>query len=319
MTDQGGVCIGIVGAGMAGLACATELNKQGIPTVLFDKGRGPGGRMATRRAEHDGEMLFFDHGAQYFTAHDSTFTATIGKWLARGVVANWPAAGENAYVGIPGMNGPLKHMAKSLDVRWGTRITQVRSENAGWLLEHDGGAEKVSHCVCAIPAEQTADLLSDVMPDMARFADGVVSDPCWTVMAAFDRTLPIDTDTIWAPKADVSWASRNSAKPDRSGPESWVIQASAVYSREHLEDDAAVAAPKLLARFFEEAGITAVTPTYLTAHRWRYSMPRPNATPRVLWDEKRRIGAAGDWLVKPKVEGAWLSGRAMAEAVVAAL
>lgn len=319
MADRGPVRVGIIGAGMAGLACATELNKQGIAAVLFDKGRGPGGRMATRRAEHNGEMLFFDHGAQYFTAHDSAFTATIGKWLTRGVVANWPAAGENAYVGIPGMNGPLKHMAKSLDVRWGTRITRVTAADEGWSVQHEDGAELVSHCVCAIPAEQAAELLSDVMPEMARFADGVESDPCWTVMAAFDDPLPIDADTIWAPKASVSWASRNSAKPDRTGPESWVIQASADYSREHLEDDAAAAAPKLLARFFDEAEIEAVAPTYLTAHRWRYSMPRPNATPHILWDENRGIGAAGDWLVKPKVEGAWLSGRAMAEAVVADL
>ena len=319
MSNSRDVRIGIIGAGMAGLACGSELAKHGIPTVLFDKGRGPGGRMATRRAEHNGDMLFFDHGTQYFTAHDPAFTATIGKWLTRGVVANWPAAGENAYVGIPGMNGPLKYMAKKLDVRWAERITQVTANDSGWLLQHDEGAEQVSHCVCAIPAEQTAELLADVMPEMARFAGGVVSDPCWTVMAAFDERLPIDLDRIFNPKSDVVSAIRNSAKPDRAGPECWVIQGSTDYSREHLEDDANSAAPKLLARFFTQSGIEAVAPTYLMAHRWRYSAPQPHATPRVLWDDAGKIGAAGDWLVKPKVEGAWLSGRAMAEAVLAAL
>lgn len=319
MANSESIRVGIVGAGMAGLTCATELAKHGVEAVLFDKGRGPGGRMATRRVEHKGETLHFDHGAQYFTAHDSAFTATIGKWLTRGVVSGWPVAGANAYVGTPGMNAPLKYMARDLDVRWGSRITEVSANDGGWLIAHADGAEQVSHCVCAIPAEQTAELLTGVMPEMARFAGGVDSDPCWTVMAAFDAALPIEADKIWAPKADISWAARNSAKPDRSGPESWVIQASADYSREYLELDAEDAARQILARFFAENAVAPVKPAYITAHRWRYSMPRPNATPRVLWDDKQKIGAAGDWLVKPKVEGAWLSGRAMAEAVLASL
>jgi predicted NAD/FAD-dependent oxidoreductase len=41
--------IGIVGAGMAGLSCAEGLANHGHDVVLLDKGRGPGGRMSTRR------------------------------------------------------------------------------------------------------------------------------------------------------------------------------------------------------------------------------------------------------------------------------
>ncbi|MEO9491375.1 MAG: FAD-dependent oxidoreductase, partial [Marinomonas sp.] len=49
--------IAVVGAGMAGLTCANELAKAGFAPVLFDKGRGPGGRMAARRAEVAGETV----------------------------------------------------------------------------------------------------------------------------------------------------------------------------------------------------------------------------------------------------------------------
>ena len=54
--------VGIVGAGMAGLACATELVRAGFQVSLFDKSKGVGGRMSHRYYEKWGA----DHGAQYF-------------------------------------------------------------------------------------------------------------------------------------------------------------------------------------------------------------------------------------------------------------
>jgi predicted NAD/FAD-dependent oxidoreductase len=58
------VRIGIVGAGIAGLACAQGLVRHGHDVVLFDKGRGPGGRMSTRRMETPRGLAHIDHGAQ---------------------------------------------------------------------------------------------------------------------------------------------------------------------------------------------------------------------------------------------------------------
>jgi monoamine oxidase len=61
--------VGIIGSGIAGLSCADRLTSFGHEVCLFDKGRGPGGRMSTRRVEVEGHTLSFDHGAQYFTRH----------------------------------------------------------------------------------------------------------------------------------------------------------------------------------------------------------------------------------------------------------
>ena len=57
----------IIGAGMAGIACADALQAAGHAVAVFDKGRGPGGRMSTRRMETPLGTVAFDHGAQYFT------------------------------------------------------------------------------------------------------------------------------------------------------------------------------------------------------------------------------------------------------------
>ena len=88
--------VGIVGAGMAGLACARQLSWLGVR--LFDKGRRPGGRMSTRRVEVGGETLHFDHGAQYFTARDPEFVAFVNHWLETANAAPWKSASDDAFV-----------------------------------------------------------------------------------------------------------------------------------------------------------------------------------------------------------------------------
>ena len=79
--------IAIIGAGMAGLSCARQLEATGHRVSLFDKGRAPGGRMAVRRVDTALGEASFDHGAQYLTARDSEFVAQVDAWTAAGVVA----------------------------------------------------------------------------------------------------------------------------------------------------------------------------------------------------------------------------------------
>ena len=115
----------IIGAGMAGLSCASALSKAGRDVRILDKGRGPGGRMAARRAEIGGELVSFDHGAQFFTARDAAFAEQVEKWHSAGIVARWPAASDEAWIGTPGMNAPIREMAESLNVHWGTRALTI--------------------------------------------------------------------------------------------------------------------------------------------------------------------------------------------------
>ena len=93
--------IAIVGAGIAGLSCAHALQADGNTVTVFDKGRGPGGRMATRRVDTALGTIAFDHGAQYFTARDPAFVQTVVRWSEESVAARWPAAGDDAWVGTP--------------------------------------------------------------------------------------------------------------------------------------------------------------------------------------------------------------------------
>lgn len=306
----------IIGGGMAGLSAARALAHTGRRIVVLDKGRGPGGRMATRRAEVAGETLRFDHGAQYFIARDPAFRETVAAWESAGVAARWPAAGAEAWVGTPGMNACVKALAEGLDVRWGHRASALRRSGARWnVATEDGPRFTAPLVIVAVPAEQAAVLLAEAAPAFAARAARVQSAPCWAVMAAFAAPLPL-ADTFRSDTGPVSWAARNSAKPGRGGGEAWVIHASPERSRELVERPKDEVAGALVADFFAAAGIAPAAPTHCDAHRWLYALPEARLGEGPFFDPRLKLGIAGDWLHSPRVEGAWLSGREAARAVL---
>ena len=306
--------VAVIGAGMAGLTCASRLVEAGHNVAVFDKGRGPGGRMATRRVEHDGATFRFDHGAQYFTARDPRFVEQVARWEREGVVARWDVAGEDAWVGTPAMNAPIKAMAGRHDVQFGTRIEQLLRDGDGWQLDGEGAPDRrFDAVVVALPAEQAGPLLQQHASAMGNLADATRSDPCWTVMAAFEQRLPSEQDSIRHHGA-IGWAARNNAKPGRGSAECWVVQASPDWSRTHLEDEATAVETALLDQLADAIGAPLPPRLAISAHRWRFARSGA-AGKEALWDAQQRIGVCGDWLIGPRVEAAYLSGRILAETV----
>ncbi|WP_036857571.1 NAD(P)/FAD-dependent oxidoreductase [Erythrobacter cryptus] len=301
----------VIGGGMAGLAAARALHEGGARVIVIDKGRGPGGRMATRRVEVAGHQVSFDHGAQYFTARDPAFRAVVAGWEAAGVAARWPAAGEEAWVGTPGMNACLRAMAAGLEVRWGLRAEGVARVDARWQVTAGGESFAAPTLIVAIPAEQAAVLLAEPAPALAARAASVTSAPCWAVMALFAAPLPLG-DTFRAEQGPIAWAARNGTKPGREGAETWVIHASPARTRALLDLPKDEVAKALLSDFFAVTGTDPVVPLHCDAHRWLYALPEPLAGEGAVFDAALRIGIAGDWLHSPRVEGAWLSGRRLA-------
>ena len=307
--------VAIIGAGMAGLACAERLRAGGHAVTAWDKGRGPGGRMATRRMDTPAGPVSFDHGAQYFTARDPDFAGRVAGWAAEGHAARWPAAGPDAWVGTPGMNAPIRAMAAAGDVRFGVRIDALVRTAQGWGVRGDGVAEDgYDAVVIAVPAEQVAALAGVHAPAFAAQAQAVRSAPCWTLMAAFAAPLPFAADVIRG-QGIIDWAARNSAKPGRGGPEAWVLHATPDWSTAHLEEDAAAVLPRLLAALGQATGASLPPPIVAAAHRWRYARAGSLGCD-ALWNGS--LGLCGDWLAGPRVEAAWLSGRRLAEAMPAA-
>jgi len=319
--------IAVIGAGIAGLACARTLLDGGHSVTVFDKGRRPGGRVATRRVPG----FAFDHGAQYYTAADDGFRAWTDTARQSGAISPWDGkivrlsngTAENVddnrrrWLGVPGMSAVAQYVSFGLDIRCGCRIGEVERNGTGWRLVAEDGSivAGVDLVVVAVPAPQAHSLLTG-SPDLADRAAAASLAPCWAVMLGFDETLLLPFDGAFVDEGPLAWISRNRSKPGREGREAWVLHASPSWSREHLEADRQAVAEDLQRAFRLAAGLRAVQPAYAAAHRWRYARVEAPVGEVCLFDPNLRIGACGDWCLGGKVEAAFASGRSLASRIM---
>ena len=77
--------VAVVGAGLSGAACAQALRERGIGVEIFERGRGPGGRMASPTLHR----RRVDMGAAYFTVKDPAFATVADGWIDRGLAHRW--------------------------------------------------------------------------------------------------------------------------------------------------------------------------------------------------------------------------------------
>jgi len=308
--------VAVIGAGISGIAAARTLAEAGIDVRVFDKGRGIGGRLATRRSGDDS----FDHGAQFFAARGADFAARVAAWREAGVATAWFG---DRFVGLPGMGAPVRALADGLTVATGCTVESLARDGAGWRLASKesgiAGINTVYDAVLlAVPSPQAAILLrgADIaLPGIERAAYA----PCWALMAAFDAPVP-GFDRIAPDDGAFSWIARNDTKPDRksAGP-CYVAHARPAWSLTHLELSADDAKARLFDALAAEAGGGLPPLRHAAAHRWRYALVETPLGTTHLWDAARGIGACGDWCLGGRVESAFDSGRALGAAVAADL
>ena len=339
--------IAVVGAGIAGIACARTLAQAGHRVTVFEKSRGAGGRMSTRESEFGG----FDHGTQYFTVRDARFekalttapglvrpwsanTVRILDELGRVVASSLPPK-EAHWVAAPGMNALVRHWAQPLaaagNLLLQTQVLRIEADKLDperWQLQTEGAGNPVhsgfDSVVLAVPSPQAHALLLSSQQGqsmMAPIADVNVA-PCWTLMLAFPQALQPTMSHLgphWNAARSthhrIAWLARESSKPGRSPMERWTVQASPEWSERHLEDDAERVKAKLLKAFTEVTGIRA-QPPYAAVHRWRYAQTTQPLGKTHQWDADARIGACGDWCLGHRVEDGFVSGLEMALAIL---
>ncbi|MDH5341639.1 MAG: FAD-dependent oxidoreductase [Betaproteobacteria bacterium] len=321
MSDHSTSKIAVIGAGMAGVTSARLLQSRGFRPTVFEKSRGIGGRLATRRA---GDAITFDHGAQYITARSAPFQSAMQLALKTGAAAYWRPANavtEDWIVGTPAMNALIKPSADGLNIRLATTVTAVVRAAGRWHVQTNGNDpdDTFDIVVSTIPSPQAGRLFA-AEHAIATALNRVVMAPCWALMVAFVTPLTGVDDVIESASDDLACISRNSAKPGRStAQDCWVVHASPAWSTRHLELDREQAAALMLEMLPRALGRPLPQIAQCHAHRWRYARTAaPLGAPFIANDE-HTLFVGGDWCMGARVEAAFESGAAIAAAVAGAV
>lgn len=315
--------VAIIGAGMAGIACAARLRNAGINAVIVEKSRGLGGRLATRRSDTAPD---FDHGAPAFAVSGTAFRDFVQSGDP-GSAGDWPGPNEThpngnkqapEFVGIPAMNSFLKRHAAAISIQFHTRVEEVLPHGAFWRLHFDNDEQLDARIVVSTaPAPQTINI-GRWSPEITDAARAVDMTPCWTVMAATADNNASTPVRLYTNDPVLDQIIMNNAKPGRSSSEAaFVLHATPDWSKAHLDDEPGDVITALLAAAKPHLG----TPdwTHVKAHRWLYARVKTDASAPFLCNEANSFFAAGDWCAGGEVEGAFQSGLAAADAIIRAV
>lgn len=306
----------IVGAGMSGLTAAAALQERGWDVVLLDKGRGVGGRMATRRIGGS----YFDHGAQFFTARDSRFREAVARWESDNVVMPWfTNGGHIRYRAINGMTSLPKHLAMSLNVRTESKVQRVKPGNEGWCVVTEAGERFHSDALLlTAPAPQSAAILAacaEQLPsEIFLTLRSIDFDPCFALLVTLEGASCIPAPGyLRIDKGPIEWIADNTQKGISTGTAALTIHASADFSRRYLESPQDEVATRMLeaARIWLGVNVAA-----WQLHLWRYSKPIVEPRPPFLFTSKPApLAIAGDAFAGSRIESAFLSGLSAADKI----
>jgi predicted NAD/FAD-dependent oxidoreductase len=318
----------VIGAGVAGLTAAREWVRRGYRVVVLEKSRGLGGRSATRRIE--GNRV--DHGAQYFTVRDDRLQRLIDGWRRAGQVDVWtrgfhrlgddgglrpPNVGYPRYIFPDGMSTISKLLADGVEVRRRTRASRILPADEGWRVETEEGAEvQAEQVLIATPAAQAWELIRDLPlePGIHEGFSDIAFEPCWAVMAGYPREVApdwfgvlLDSDPVTA------WVSHDSSKR-RDPPQTvLVLHSTPEFARAHDRSAAGTVVRQML-ETASALGDWIERPLWTDSQRWRYALAAaPHADP--FLEAAEGLFLCGDWCGGARLEAAYLSGLAVAEAM----
>ena len=323
--------VAIIGAGLAGLTTAQELNQRGVDVTVFEKSQGLGGRLANKRLD----WAHLDLGAQYFTARDPRFIAFLEQWQT--AVAAWQftphkltaeglvASPDNTlrFVGTPAMNDLAKVLARDLPIHTRCRITQLIHAKGVWQLvtEDQQVFEGFTHVVLALPAEQSRELLANFA--IAKHIPAVVHHPCWALALATKGELAGDAiQGIFGDKT-ISWVSRLSARPKRlpcnGFDDLWMLHFAGQWSVDNGRDTPLPIEHigfEWLQECLKEQGGSHLSVAHSYRHYWTYARPHPDyQSSGILRDKALGLSLIGDWTSGGRIEGAFLSAQALLDSL----
>ncbi|SDP02548.1 hypothetical protein SAMN04515671_2710 [Nakamurella panacisegetis] len=306
MSSTNAARVTIVGAGLAGAACAVALRDAGVPFRLVERGRSIGGRMASPTVR--GRRV--DIGAGYFTVRDNGFAAVAQAWARTNLAREWTdtfgvlragtdpdtTTGPTRWATPGGLRSLVRALLADIRVELETEMTELPSGTV----------------VLAMPDPQAARL--------GPVPDPVGCSPVLTTVLEFEeRAWPFVDAAFVNDHPIVEFIADDGARRGDGAPV-LVAHSTPDFARSYLTNSEAAAAPMI-------SGVREVIggrpPVRTHVHRWTFAKPAGQHAMSFGLVETggRLVGFAGDqWCPDgpPRVESAWRSGTDVAAAIIAA-
>ncbi len=312
--------VAVIGAGISGAACARALSEAGARVRVFDRGRAPGGRMASRTIA--GRPV--DLGASYFTAREAGFVAAVDDWVARGLARPWTdsfhvatttglgrrKAGPLRYGAPGGLRSLVVDLLSGLDVVADRTVRRVSPAQTGGRPGVDG--EEYDAVVLAMPDPQAQPLLHTSLAVELSAVKDRTWEPVLAVAAGWEQREWADLDGCFVEgSADLAFLADDGRRRGDGAPV-LVAHSTPEYAAQHLDDPSA-GGPGLVAAASWLLGISD-PPTWTHVQRWSYARPSvPREAAFHLGDAL--VGLCGDGWGSPRVETAWSSGTQLGRAL----
>jgi predicted NAD/FAD-dependent oxidoreductase len=271
-----------------------------------------------------------DHGAQFFTVRSDLFGDAVERWQTEGIVEEWCRGfgqpdGYPRYRVAGGMNALAKHLAEGIPVITRKRANAVIPGPDRWAVAYEAAArepDEADTVIATAPVPQTLELLRSgatvLAPDIAARLEAMDYHPVIAILVVLDRSPGMPSPgALQRPDHPVfSFVADNQAKGISDLPAVTFHLSHDLSARLWEQPDEQVAA-EVEAELRATIGNAAVTEIHIK--RWRYAGPKAPASEAMMVaaTEPGSLIMAGDGFGGSKVEGAFLSGLAAAERVLA--
>ena len=320
--------IAVIGAGLAGITFACIM-KDKFNVKIFEKSRGVGGRMSTRKES----PFIFDHGAQFFKIKTTECKKFFSQLFKKDIIQPWSFKlayfegnhlreikiiknADKFYVGVPNMDSILKYISRDCNVILDTKIERIKRKNDKWELcdQNRKLHGMYDWVILSLPAEQSLDLISDktsFYPNIKK----IKMKGCYSLMVGMDKSLKLDFDAAFIENKDIAWLALNNSKPSRMKNHCLLINSSYEYASKNINTPKDKVLEHLLNISSNLINYDLFKSSMIKIHQWRHVEAECSPKENYFIDHDNKIAVCGDWLINSRVEGAFLSANELSKEI----
>ena len=312
--------VAVIGAGITGITLANLLQKK-VNLTVYEKSRGVGGRMATRRAE----PYQFNHGAQYFKIENKAFKDFLYPLIKNKIIKPWEAKhieifnkevikrvninNKIYYTAETKMNSVVKCLINnSFSTKLLCKIMKIKKENNKWFIID---SDKVAYgpydwIFVTIPPHQAIEILNNNFKFL-EIIKKIKMRSCYSLMLGFTKINQFNFDTALFLDEDVKWLSINKKYHEKKEYCNLLINSSYDFAEKNINGLKDKIANYLIKQVSNIFNCELNNYEHKALHFWKYAMSENSNNLGSLIDENLKVTVCGDWCMNGKVEGGFLS------------